>query len=257
MDPLKEEPLRSLEGQSQQQQPWTPDVPKPGEPSTLGMKRDSELGESDPERIPTDVKGKEPAHSTQSEETARPIGQWTSYQAQPTNPPAPQSRPLDADAFMFTMQQMAAAIQNGISQAIRDSRSPSQAPASTVGTTEWKLQDVGLFWPDADTATYGEDSLFYQGKQACYRDVTLFIQSICQASQILARRDVIRTDLYRLLRGSALAWYQQQLTDTERLHLNEVDRWIPRLQERFGIKIGDAITWLSTAEYSKEDNVQD
>jgi len=74
------------------------------------MKRDSELGESDPERIPTDVKGKEPAHSTQSEETARPIGQWTSYQAQPTNPLAPQSRPLDADAFMFTMQQMATAI---------------------------------------------------------------------------------------------------------------------------------------------------
>lgn len=90
---------------------------------------------------------------------------------------------------------------------------------------QWRATDIGLFWPDAKEDTFGQHAVFYDKKQVCYREVELWITAIVKATDEQPR-SVVASSLFKLLRGSAIVWYQQQLSASEQRQLDQsLDLW--------------------------------
>jgi len=122
----------------------------------------------------------------------------------------------------------------------------------------WKIQETGCFWPDAPER-YGTDSIFVDKNQVCYRDAALWIARVDEMARRNPARDaILKRDMPLLLRGSALMWYEQQLSVTEKAALRlSVDAWTARIKSEFGIRFHEADQWLRNNRYTAEDNLND
>ena len=62
----------------------------------------------------------------------------------------------------------------GLAQQANTTSSTQQSSTSSgSGSSSWKIQDTGVFWPDASKETFGTDTIFYDKQQLYYRDVNL------------------------------------------------------------------------------------
>ncbi|KAK4242969.1 hypothetical protein C7999DRAFT_36709, partial [Corynascus novoguineensis] len=131
----------------------------------------------------------------------------------------------------------------------------TEMPAVTVATS-WKIKETGIFWPDADETTCGKQDIWYDKDQLCFRDIYLWtarIQDIVKDSP--ERHERLRREMWSLFRGSALQWYEQQLSATEKAALCvSVETWITRLKQEFGIKRHEAEAWLLNNRYTAQKN---
>ena len=75
----------------------------------------------------------------------------------------------------------------------------SSAPAT------WRLADVGYFYPDADNAKFGAGPIFRDQWDTCYYNFYIWWNNITTtAASNYIKENVLRRELYTLLRGAAL-----------------------------------------------------
>ena len=200
-----------------------------------------------PPSIPTPlpaIQATKPQPACQPASTAPPpktIPSMPTQQIQQTQPapriylPPPHPPPL----LEKTLDELIEALMTRIRDTSRQPVQPVQPvvaePRAQI-VEPWKIYDIGLFWPDAEESRYGKQVVFSDGKATCYRDVELFIESARRQAHGDALKAVaINQQWPKLLRGSALLWWNQTLTDLERSTYTRGanESWTQALSNRF------------------------
>ena len=114
--------------------------------------------------------------------------------------------------------------------------------------------DLGYFDPYLDRA-YGEGEIVSVEKDVYYRNVVLFVQRL---QSLVTFRDaaLVKANIATSLRGSALEWYNSELSNLDRDVVNNdpvVKSWINTLSHRFKVPASIALGLLTDETYSLDD----
>ena len=122
--------------------------------------------------------------------------------------------------------------------------------ALTTTVPAWKLINIGHFSP-MDTST--AEPVGYDKSTVIFHDVELWIQSIESYAIDPARAEHIRANVWQLLRGEAMVWWQSALSQEEqRAALISLKTWYHALRDQFGVRPAEAQTWLDQASFTIE-----
>ena len=94
--------------------------------------------------------------------------------------------------------------------------SANSLPKTT--TERWNQADLGYFDPHLDKA-YEEGEIVSVGKDVYYRNVVLFVQRL-QSLVTFRGAVLMKANIAKSLRGSALEWYTSKLSNFDRNALN-------------------------------------
>ena len=121
-------------------------------------------------------------------------------------------------------------------------------------TDRWNQSDLGYFDPHLDKA-HGEGKIVSVGKDVYYRNVVLFVQHL-QNLVTFKGVALVKANIATSLRGSALEWYNSELSDFDRDALNNdpgVKSWVNTLSHRFKIPTSVALGLLTDETYPLDD----
>ena len=109
-----------------------------------------------------------------------------------------------------------------------------------------KLEEIGYFDPSADD----EGDVMTSGKTIVYKNVYDFNNRVKDIIEQYGRKE-IRAVILTTLRGDALKWYSNELTETEKalLRTSTIKDFLDGLVRRFKIRTPIAIVKLRNAVY--------
>ena len=114
---------------------------------------------------------------------------------------------------------------SNLTNPINLSTMPTAVPA--LQSTHWKADEIGLFDPHLHKS-HGDGEIITVGKDVYYRSVMLFIERIWDMATIKGAQ-LVRINLNTCLCGAALAWYTSELSNLERVGLqndeNGIEEW--------------------------------
>ena len=184
---------------------------------------------------PTETSSKPPRTSSSSpggmadNERAGRTGQGTREDQGFTNAQRQELSNLIAQAVTAAMVVQVAAGNNGngTTGAAPTNPTPTPTPTTPAPSTHWRADEIGLFDPHLDKS-HGDGEIVTVGKDVYYRSVMLFIERIRDMATIKGAQ-LVRINLNTCLRGASLAWYTSELSNLERVGLqndeNGVEEW--------------------------------
>ena len=125
-------------------------------------------------------------------------------------------------------------------------------PESTPVAKTTKASDIGFFDPEhQDGVSLG--AVATAGKHVIYRDVYVFVDRLKDLANTKPHTYLsVKNTISSCLRGSALMWYTNELTDLEKtlLRSTDLDKWYTTLIDRFKAKTPVAMAYLTSSTYS-------
>lgn len=125
-------------------------------------------------------------------------------------------------------------------------------PKTTI--KRWNQTDLGYFNSHLNNA-YGEGEIVLVGKNVYYRNVMLFVQYL-QNLVIFRDAALVKANIAISLQGSALDWYNSELSNFNRKALNNnpsMNSWVNTLFHRFKISTSVALGLLTNETYTLEN----
>lgn len=139
-------------------------------------------------------------------------------------------------------------IDNANANAGRASRDGTPSDQATADT-RWRAEELGFFNPSAQ----GHDEVVFARRDIYYRSVQLFIERIKDIA-LIKGAPTVRLNLSSCLRGIAMSWYTEELSNLERAALrldeNGVTFWCEALETRFTEQVSVAFEWLGKEKYT-------
>jgi hypothetical protein len=126
---------------------------------------------------------------------------------------------------------------------------------SQITIAKWKITDIGYFHPQLDKAN--GSSVYTEKQQVFYTEVDKFIKSFrATAKAHPDKLSEIKLSLYALLKGPAERWYHDELSEGEQNALTaDLTLWEEALNKRWGIRLVDALRWLSKNDTLPLDSI--
>ena len=130
---------------------------------------------------------------------------------------------------------------------------PGIVEVSFTGSTNFRAQDLGYFYPDAPES-FGPGDVLFALKETIYREVYTFIKRI-EDYALMAGEDSVKEHLSTCFCGNALTWYLQELSDFTRRALKTMplSDFTSALATRFKMNIDKALDKLNQETYSLSD----
>lgn len=136
-------------------------------------------------------------------------------------------------------------------------------PAGPTGPTDnrnssnrWNLSEVDFLDPMYNgKSSVTDNPIEHAGKDTYFRDVHLFIERIKHMAAVKSA-DLLRNNLYICLRGTALAWYTEVLTEEQKRLVklgSDIDKWLFALLKRFKKSPSTAMATVTKKCYTIKD----
>lgn len=106
----------------------------------------------------------------------------------------------------------------------------------------WKTEELGYFWPDM----LEDASIKQYNTSLFYKDVNVFTDCVKDVIDYKGE-PLVKANLQVSLRGAALDWFTNELTELEKRSLRALlldQGWLPELVKRFRPRAADALVKL-------------
>lgn len=205
--------------------------------------------------------GKRPANrpAASGQDTAQASGPAEGPNTNPAEDSEPQSdgsagSPPGQDMQTKMNLQLYKFLKRSNEEAKRRSRSRSTTPSAV--TSESKLTDAGIFWPDPPKDIKEDTSgVFVYDKLQSYTDVHKWRNRVEEwVGYDTGKELAVRNGAYKLLRGKALNWWDQALSKQERTEYSiSHTTLLDAITKEFGIKLAKAQKWIVENPYTAKD----
>jgi hypothetical protein len=133
-------------------------------------------------------------------------------------------------------------------------RSP---PGTTVSSSRFSPKEIGFFSPRLDERD-GQGDIVQIGSETYIRNVYYFIDRIKDTVR-LRGEDEVKANLIQYLRGAAIEWYTDTLTNFEKeaLRTGSITLWYDRLENKWKEPTAVAVKQVLSAKYTLVDAAAD
>lgn len=188
-----------------------------------------------------------------NQETVNPVAQTSSQgMSNETATQILQSLQTTLATMTTLMQHLARPIQ----EATPNVTTQPQTPAQRGDRQDWRLTDAGIFNPDGKDS---QGAIHLDGKVLSWTDVHIWKTRIEEwVASDEKKAEAIREHGWNLFRGTALDWWDQQLSPEDKRALKvSYSAFLTGVMERFGTRPEEAQKWLDKHSYTVEMNKAD
>jgi len=139
----------------------------------------------------------------------------------------------------------------------RGAQRERSAPGTTVSSSRFLLKEISFFSPRLDERE-SQGDIVQIGPETYIRNVYYFIDRIKDAVR-LRGDDEVKANLIQCLRGAAIEWYTDTLTNFEKeaLRTGSITLWYDRLENKWKEPTAVAVKQVLSAKYTLEDAAAD